>query len=252
MNNTAPKSIDEVLSELDIIIEECLSNNSPLGVFAYVYRRTTAEVRAALQNKEFEDNERMEAFDVRFANYYIQAYKDFKAGKAISKSWKVSFESANKRLSIVQHLMMGMNAHINLDLALTACEMMKDKDLFLLENDFKKVNEILFGLTDEMQTRLLRVSKLMWLFDRLGKNKDEAIINFGMEKARGLSWKNAVSLWATKDFGLDQQIDLVDSAVHRIGMRIQSPKTRIARWLMKLLSYFETSDMTKAIALLRN
>lgn len=66
-------SIKQVLEQLDFIIEETVNENNHLGVFAYVYRRTTAEIEHAINIGRFDDNARMEKMDVTFANFYIKA-----------------------------------------------------------------------------------------------------------------------------------------------------------------------------------
>ncbi|SDE74174.1 hypothetical protein SAMN04487992_103202 [Cellulophaga baltica] len=55
-----PKTIKEVLVVLDTIIEECIAKNSRLGLFAYLYRRTTAEILKEVERGSFEDNAQLE------------------------------------------------------------------------------------------------------------------------------------------------------------------------------------------------
>jgi len=81
------KTIDEVLLELDLIIENSLKENSFIGIFAYVYRRTTAQIKAEIESQTFEDNVRLEKFDVSFANFFIDAHQQYKLNKPISASW---------------------------------------------------------------------------------------------------------------------------------------------------------------------
>ncbi|MDZ7719274.1 MAG: DUF5995 family protein [Balneolaceae bacterium] len=57
-------TIDDVLAELGAIIELTVEEDSPLGIFAYVYRRTTAKIAEGLDQGRFEDAGRMEQFDV--------------------------------------------------------------------------------------------------------------------------------------------------------------------------------------------
>ena len=112
------KTIDEVLSELDLIIDSTLVENNHLGIFAYVYRRTTAQIKQAIIERQFEDNERMERLDVAFANLYLTAYQRYTANLSCSESWKMAFDAKNDNISILQHIILGMNAHINLDLGI--------------------------------------------------------------------------------------------------------------------------------------
>jgi hypothetical protein len=122
MPNLLPSTIDEVIKKLDQIIEETIAANNYLGIFAYVYRRTTVEIKKSILENRFEDNARMEKFDVVFANSYIEAYENYKLQEPISKSWMSAFEVKDKPFTIVQHLMMGMNAHISFDLGIAAAE----------------------------------------------------------------------------------------------------------------------------------
>ncbi|TKS56448.1 hypothetical protein FCN74_05230 [Mesohalobacter halotolerans] len=93
---SSAETINDILDELDQIIAECEATNHRLGVFAYVYRRTTAEIAKEIALGHFEDNKRMEAFDVAFAMLYINAYKNYKVNKPVSKSWAFAFEQAEK------------------------------------------------------------------------------------------------------------------------------------------------------------
>jgi hypothetical protein len=81
-----------------------------------------------------------------------------------------------------------MNAHINFDLGLTASEFSEDGRIDGLKNDFMQVNEVLAGLVDELQVKVGRVSRLMFLLDWLGARKDEAVMHFSMTKAREQAW----------------------------------------------------------------
>jgi hypothetical protein len=179
-----PTTIDEVLQELDCIIEDTIHKNSHLGIFAYIYRRTTARIKQAISENQFEDNARMELMDVTFANLYLKAYYDFGNGGVISESWKTCFEAKDEKLTIIQHIILGMNAHINLDLGVAAATVAPGEKIISLKNDFMKVNQILKNLTNEMQARVAKVSRLMFLLDWVGKNTDEKIIDFSIVKAR--------------------------------------------------------------------
>lgn len=93
-------TIQEVLDELDLIIEDSIARNDRLGLFAFVYRRTTAEIFKEIKLESFEDNQRMEKMDVVFANLYLQAYEGYKNNKRISKSWEFAFVNKSEPLTI--------------------------------------------------------------------------------------------------------------------------------------------------------
>ncbi len=246
-----PTSIQEVLDQLDIIIENSVTVNDRLGLFAFVYRRTTAEILKEIQLKSFEDNERMARMDVIFANLYLDAYNKYQNNIRIPKSWEFAFVNKNKPLTILQHIIMGMNAHINLDLAVATSSAMHGKKLVDIENDFNKVNDILFNIVNEIQDRLGRVSRLMFLLDLIGKNSDEKAIDFSMRKAREQAWNNANLLWALGDNQKDDAIKGIDLIVRKLSERISSPKSRLLRFILKTIRKFEDHDVATIISKLR-
>jgi len=155
-----PCTIKDVLKELDSIIDDCILNDSRLGLFAFLYRRTTAEIAKEIKPGNFQDNKRMESYDVEFANLYLDAYHNYKKGLPVSKSSAFAFDSAFEKLTIVQHILFGMNTPINLDLSIATTQTMAGKQINALENDFNKVNDILKQITNELQDNLSLVSAL--------------------------------------------------------------------------------------------
>ena len=247
-----PTTIQQVLDELDNIINESMATNSRLGLFAYIYRRTTAEIASEIALGHFEDNQRLEVLDVDFANLYLDAYKAYKNGQPISASWAFAFEQAQSPLSILQHMMLGMNAHINLDLAVATATTMSGQDIGTIEQDFNKVNDILFQITNELQDRLSRVSPLLFILDWLGQNTDEQIIDFSMRKAREQSWNSANLLWPlTGSPPFETTKNGIDQLVLKLSQHIAAPKSRIIRFFLKIIQKFETKDVSRIISKLK-
>ncbi len=236
---------------MDIIIDEAITTNSRIGYFAYLYRRVTAEIQNEIVLGNFEDNARMEIFDVAFANYYIDAYNGYTRQTPISKSWQFAFSAKNEPLTILQHIMLGINTHINLDLGLAASTVMQGQQIADIENDFNIVNTILGNIVNEMQDRLSRVSPLLFLLDLAGKNTDEEIINFSLGKARALSWYNANLLWGLGVGHQDDAIHQMDNTVLRLGEFIKAPKSKIVTYALKFLGKFEEKNVGLVISKLR-
>ncbi|MDN3689525.1 DUF5995 family protein [Cyclobacterium jeungdonense] len=246
-----PTTIQEVLKELDHIIEESIASNSRIGLFAYVYRRTTDEIATEIAQGNFEDNERLEKFDVVFARLYLDAYEAYKNNREVSGAWAYAFDQVDKPLTIVQHVMLGMNAHINLDLAVAAAKVMSGQEIHALENDFNKVNDILFQITNELQDRLSRVSPLMFMLDVIGKNKDEKVINFSMRKARQQSWNAAQRLWSLGEEERKRAKNRIDWMVLLLSKHIRSPKSLTVWLFLKIIQAFETKEVSVVISKLR-
>ena len=188
-------TIDEVIEALDSIIKQSEDNNDTAGYFAALYRKVTARVKQGIVNNEFEDGTRMEQLDVLFANRYIDAYFAWKQGLPITGCWKKAFDITTDYWPIVlQHLLMGMNAHINLDLGVAAAGISNGKDINSLQNDFNKINTILSSLVAGVKDELAAIwPRLKWILQRTNK-VDDFMIDFSMQLARDGAWKFAVNI----------------------------------------------------------
>ncbi|MFT5997630.1 MAG: hypothetical protein ACI81P_000075 [Neolewinella sp.] len=231
-------TIDEVLQQLDVIIDTARAENNAVGYFAYVYRRTTAAVKEAIRAGRFADNDRMEAFDVSFANLYLEAYEQYHCGDPCAASWQLAFDAAKERKALLQHVLLGMNAHINLDLGMAAGRMMAGKNLNDLKADFRRVNDILQEITEELQERVARASPVFTWFDRLGKDRDEHLLDFSMRAAREQAWVVAHQVWAAGE-NTATVIARIDENVARLGERVNPPRTRVGRWLWRGMALTE-------------
>lgn len=244
-------TIQNVLEQLDVIIDESITTNNRIGLFAYIYRRTTAEIALEISKGNFENNKRLETLDVEFANLYLDAYKAYKKNQEVSSVWAYAFDHANEPLSILQHIMLGMNAHINLDLGVATATTMFGQDIVDVEADFNKVNEILYQITNELQDRLSRVSPIMFILDWLGKNNDEKMIDFSMKKAREYSWNSANLLWSLGEGQGDEAIHRIDEVSLQLSKHIKAPKTRFIRFILKFIQKFETKQVNIIISKLK-
>src|SRR3954471_6376528 len=159
-----PGTIDEVVVALDAIVADAIATQSRLGYFAALYNRVTRAVRDGIRAGSFDDAARMERLDVAFANRYIGAYERFRRGAAAPSSWRVAFDGGTRLdLSVMQHLLLGINAHINLDLGVACAEIAPGAAIDGLENDFNRINDLLASLLPEVELQLISISHLLGL-----------------------------------------------------------------------------------------
>ncbi|MBO6516808.1 MAG: hypothetical protein JJ975_09680 [Bacteroidia bacterium] len=217
-------TIQEVLDILDEIISDSKEKQSPIGYFAALYRTVTEQVKKGIENHEFDNNPRMERLDVIFANRYIEAYLNYQSGKANTKSWQVAFALSEKYWPIVlQHLLVGMNAHIALDLGIAAAEVSVGKDINDLKNDFDKINGVLSSLVGEVEKDLSRIWPTLRVLLRYTRKVDNFLIDFNMEYARDKAWEFAVELSGKPQDQWPDVIRLRDEKVARFGQTIGNP-----------------------------
>lgn len=189
------QTIDEVIAALENIISECEKNQNPLGYFPALYKRVTQKVKNEIAAGFFEDGPGMERLDIVFANRFLEAWFAWQSNEPITKSWQKAFELSDKyRPIVLQHLLMGINAHINLDLGIAAAEISKGKNPVGLQNDFNRINEILSSLVHEVEDDLSLVWPALKLILKHTGKVDDYLVDFSMKLARDGAWKFSLSL----------------------------------------------------------
>jgi Family of unknown function (DUF5995) len=219
-----PKSVDEVIEQLDLIIAWCKERQSAMGYFAMLYRRMTAAVRDGIKAGMFSDAARMEKLDIVFASRYLDAWTAYTEQRRCTNAWWNAFEACNNSsLVVLQHLLVGVNAHINLDLGIAAATIAPGETIFLLQNDFEKINDVIASLTQSVEESLCRIWFPLRAITQISNRRQDAILNFSITTARKTAWANAVALAFIEGDVKETHINTIDGAVVTIGQRIASP-----------------------------
>lgn len=246
-----PSTIDEVITQLEKIIIYCEINNNCAGYFAVLYLRVTSKVKDCINNKDFEDGVRMERLDVTFANRYLDAFYSWIAGKQATNSWKIAFDSVAQNKSLVlQHLLLGMNAHINLDLGIATVAVMEGFSLDGIHNDFNTMNSILASMTDNMEDCLTKVNPLMKLLNLKIYKYDEMLVQFSISAARDGAWIFAQQLSGKKGNDYKNCISARDDSIQQLGSSIANPRGFLLKFIVKIIRLFEKKNVAAAIKLL--
>jgi len=216
-------TVDEVLDALTPIVRECRHNEDPAGLFAAVYVEVTRAIKLGIEQGSFDDGARMSAFDAVFAQRYLDAYER-RTDPSNTAAWQVAFDASPRGdLIAMQHLLLGMNAHINLDLGLAVAASGVDLDGF--HGDFTRINAILGDMLDRVQDVLDGVSPLLRLLDTAIGGADEWLAVFAMSRARAHAWDAAQvyrALEITPRLSVHAQAIMANAAAH-LGRRIADP-----------------------------
>ena len=196
MTASLPDTIDGVLARLNALLDDAIRDGRRIGYFVALYERVTSNVRHALiAGTVFDDNPRMEQLDVVFANRFIDAWEQHVAGRSPTESWEVAFRLLeDPGPLVIQHLMVGMNAHINLDLGIAAATVAPTPaQLEALHADFNRINDVLARLVRIVEDRLCTICPpLQRLADRI--TIEGHVFDFGLNAARYVAWALAREL----------------------------------------------------------
>jgi hypothetical protein len=242
-----PTSINDAVDRLTTIVDWSRTNRRRVGYFAAMYRRVTIAVQAAIEAGEFEDDERMRRLVVLFAGRYIDAWESFVSDRPTTKAWDLSLRAADHwRPIVVQQLLTGMNAHINLDLGIAAAKVASGTDIGHLRHDFEKINDILASMVDGFVRDVSRVSPWIGLLDRIGGRTDQAMVRFSIDKARAGAWRLATELAGLPDSDWTPAIDARDDWSAGFGELLLSPGKMLPVGLF-VIRMRESNDIVRVI-----
>jgi len=218
------ETIDEVLALLRVVVDEAIAAGSRTGFFAALYRQITVGVARAIDGGVFDDGERMSRLDAAFANRYLEALHTWQTGGEPSRSWRTAFQACEQHQPVlVQHLILGVNAHINLDLAVAAARTCPGREIGGLKHDFDLVNDLLTQGLRDVQTALADLSPLLGALDVVLGRLDEQIIGFDIRLARSEAWEAAVLLARQPPDAQEATVKMLDRYAQGLGRAVLAP-----------------------------
>lgn len=214
---------DRIVGALEGVVDRCAAEGDRAGFFAALYLAVTSSVRQRSIDGRFQDAARMERFVCRFAASYLDAERSWRDGAPCAESWQVAFRAAGRwRPIALQHVLLGINAHINLDLGVAAADV-GGNELDAVRADFDAVNDVLGDLVDGCQAALGSVSPWLDLVDRIGGKGDETLIRFSLVRARRQAWSVAVRLSPVSEAERATAIDAIDASTVRVARAVEHP-----------------------------
>ncbi|MDW3648674.1 MAG: DUF5995 family protein [Bacteroidia bacterium] len=246
-------SIDEVIDQLGRIIDWAEEQNNPLGFFPALYQAVTIRVANGIKIQRFADGGGMEKLDVVFANRYFEALDRYLKSEKTTQSWKLAFDQHQRDdLIVLQHLLLGINAHINLDLGLSAAKVAKTAgQLKQVEADFLEINYLLQEMIEEVQDRLNTFSLIWKSADFLLGKADELMASFSLKRSRKLAWKIAEEAYLQADPYAPSFIASMDRKAEKMGKVILSPPNFMLTTGLRLMGKFSFTDANAIICELR-
>lgn len=237
-----PPVIAEVAEELRGLAR---GSDDALGYFAAMYARVTSRIATSIAQGRFDDGERMDRFATTFAGLYTRG----RAGQpSRPRCWQATFDVArNGDLIIVQHLLLGINAHVNHDLAQAVVAVADETgDLQGVKRDFDAVNGILASAYADLRKDLDRVSRWTNEAGALGGGR---FFNFSLERARDQAWATAVRLFPLDAGGRAREVAELDRLTAVLAFLVTQPGLA-GRLVVRLARRFEERDPKKVTAAL--
>jgi Family of unknown function (DUF5995) len=234
--------IEQTVDELrDIALEA----DDAAGYFPAVYVRVTGDIAAGIRDHRFNDGERMERLIDAFAGRYIQARY---AQIPVPRCWQAAWDAAaDPNLVIVQHLLLGINAHVNHDLAQAIVEIAPHYGgLEALRDDFDAINDVLGGAFNEVIRDLDHVSRWASEAAMAGGGR---LFNFSMRAARAQAWGAAERLYPLDEAGRRAYVRELDRLVSILAYMVTRPMfpMGLALWLARRFEQQDPRTVTRTL-----
>jgi hypothetical protein len=191
-----------VLLQMNNHVQQWEAAHDRRSIFLGCYALMTGNMLDALETGRFADNDWVARLLDRFAAYYFDALDLYEAHRPDTPHvWKLAHDAAQREhVMTVQHLLIGVNAHINYDLVFAVAELLLPEwhalDAEQREQrhaDYNLVNAIIGETIDRVQDQILEV-RSPWLdvIDKLMGPVDEWLISEVIAHWRDDVWRQAM------------------------------------------------------------
>jgi hypothetical protein len=234
--------IEQTIDELRDIAFEA---DDAAGYFPALYVRVTNEIAEGIRDGRFDDGERMERLTDAFARYYLRARR---AQIPVPRCWQATWDvAADPNLVIVQHLLLGANAHVNHDLAQAVVEIAPDHGgMAALRGDFDEINDVLAESFDEVVRDLDFASRWTNEAATCGGGR---LFKFSLRAARSQAWGAAERLGPMDDAGRQDYMRELDRLVSVLAYMLTRPMfpVGVAVWLARRFEQRDPRAVTRTL-----
>jgi hypothetical protein len=194
------RSVAALVVRMGELLAPLEADRDPARFFLAVYLRTTVAVGAAIDAGDFEDPAWVEEWDVDFAGLYLDALTAHRRHPASApRPWRLAF-GARPDLPPEAHVLLGMNAHINLDLPqslvrmVPAAEFDAPATLHLRRRDHERIDRVLASRVAAEDGELHRAGGRRTRLDRLLAPVNRTASRVFLRESRRRVWANAGQL----------------------------------------------------------
>jgi Family of unknown function (DUF5995) len=202
--------IDALIGRMEGLLAPLEARGDPGRFFLATYLRTTQAVREELDRDGFRDTDWVERWDVAFAGLYLDALEAAEAGRRPPEPWAVAFGAGERdRFPPLRHVLLGMNAHINYDLAQSLLAVISEEefdDPQLLASraaDHEHIDSVLVARVGAEDSELEALSGGRSLVDRLLQPLNRLSTKRFLRESRAKVWANTRLLDAARRQGAD-------------------------------------------------
>lgn len=194
----------DVIAEMQTTIDGWQATRDHRAIFLTCYQMMTQNMLIAIDNGEFEDGVWVNRLLHDFADYYFNALTAYDTDpQSAPVVWQHAFQSARRpRTHVLQHLILGVNAHINYDLVYVIYDMLhtewpqlSPEEIAQRYRDHCHVNDVIYRTIDAVQADVVgEYSAAMNWVDTAFLKLDEWLLHRLICRWREGVWTSATRL----------------------------------------------------------
>jgi len=191
-----------VIARMTALVDHWEATRDRRAIFLGCYRLMTSNMLDAIDAGRFQDHVWVSNLLHRFADYYFDALKLYDQRRSDTPAvWQLAFNATrDKDVTTLQHLVLGVNAHINFDLVFTLVDQLAPEWAASTAEqrerrhaDHTLVNRIIGETVDAVQDQVIdRHSPWYDFVDKLLGPIDEWLTSQLISRWREEVWDNAV------------------------------------------------------------
>jgi hypothetical protein len=221
------ESIEGLLARMGTDLTRLEAQRDARRFFHAAYLRTTQAIADEIACGGFADDGWVRQWDLAFAGFYLDVLDADQHGAAVPGPWRVAFDAARQQseLQPLQHVLFGLNAHINYDLPQALIEVISSADfddpavLSSREADHSHVDTVLQARVGAEDAELGAVSKVT-VVDRLLRPANRVASRRILAEARTKVWRNAVALDRARRAGAVHYASVLAELERRCAARV--------------------------------
>lgn len=219
--------VADLVLRMERQLAELEESGDPARFFLGTYLRTTRAIGEALQDGTFDDPAWVAELDVVFAGLYLDALEAHRRDPVTAPAtWRRAF-AVDPSLSPEAHVLLGVHAHINVDLPQALIATMPPEDFLerarcvARRRDHEKIDRVLAARVSAEDVELEHSGGRRSPLDRLIAPVNRTAVRRFLREARRTVWANTAVLHRARDDGqacLERRIAELDVAgAERVG-----------------------------------
>jgi hypothetical protein len=221
------EAVDALVRRMSDALADVTAEGDPARFFLGTYLRITRAVGEALDAGRFEDPGWVEAWDVDFAELYLDALAAHRRDPTSApRPWQLAF-GADPGMRPEAHVLLGVNAHINFDLPQSMVRVIPPADMAdpgivaRRHRDHEAIDAVLAASVAREDRALQDVGGRRTLLDRVATPANRLAVRLFLTEGRRKVWANTLQLHQARLAGpavFDRRIgDLSDATAERVA-----------------------------------